>query len=83
MCNTDGNGGPYSADCAQVANYIYRGEVEGADPSILDVFSQCRNPGLYSTGLVSGQAFDTSGQWNVISGYANCKHPSTDAPGAQ
>ena len=83
MCNTDGHAGPYSADCAQVAKYVYGGETEGADTTIQDTFTQCRNPGLYSTGLVSGQAFDISGNWNVISGYASCKHPSTDGPSQQ
>lgn len=79
MCNTDGHDGPYTSDCTQVATYVDRGEGEG-EGDTQDIWNQCRHPGQLSIPLVSGQAFDVGGNFNVITGYANCGHPATNPP---
>lgn len=61
MCNTDGRAGAFSADCAQVAKYVYREEEDGADDSIKDVYTECTNLGPFSNNRVSGQAFAQGG----------------------
>ena len=70
--------GPYSAACTDVAAFVFRGEPDGQ--ATKDIWMTCRNAGLYAVNSVSGQAFDESGNWNVITGYANCKHPATNPP---
>lgn len=60
--------------CNQVAAYAYSENVDGED-----VTGTCRN----KDGLVSGQAFDGSGNWNVITGKANCGDPADVEPQQQ
>ena len=79
MCNTNGFDGPLSTDCVNVASFVDRGE--DTEPE-QDIRSKCSTPGQYTTPLVSGQAFAESG-WNVITDYADCRHPPTNPPNAE
>ena len=81
MCNAREHAGPFSAACTDVAAFVYRGEGDGRAAKTLN--SQCRKVGQYSAELVSGMAWDASGNWNVITGYANCRKPSANAPEEQ
>ena len=74
MCNTDGHKGPYSVPCDQVSSYAYTGLTNGTD-----ITTTCHNAG----DLVAGQAYDISGNWNVITGKANCKDNADVSPAHQ
>lgn len=78
MCNTNGHDGPYSANCKDVAGFVYRGESDGT--AAKDIWYQCRNAGLYAITSTPGQAYAPGEDWNVITGYANCNHSPLNPP---
>ena len=61
-----------------MSSFVYRGEDDG--DATHDIWMTCQNAGMYAVTSVSGQAFVDGGEWNVITGYANCNHSPSNPP---
>ncbi|KAG8526510.1 uncharacterized protein KY384_008710 [Bacidia gigantensis] len=73
FCNADGKEGPFSVPCQTVAAYVKRGDSSQEWKDILDTCK--RDSQFFSVKAVAGMAVDSSGDWTIITGYANCNHP--------